>query len=81
MTEDDKHWLVRQKTIRMLWIVGCGVLALTVLAGLVIPIKAHFEIDGLFGFFAVFGFVACLIMVVVAKVSLRFKSVIEMVKS
>ena len=29
----DDHWLVRPKTIRLLWIVFIAVLALTVLAG------------------------------------------------
>jgi len=67
MTEDEKHWLVRRKTIRILWIVFGAILALTAAASLLIPIKGHFEIDGLFAFFAVFGFVACVIMVVVAK--------------
>lgn len=63
----EDHWLVRARTIRMLWVVFAAVLALTVLAQLVFPVKGYFGIDGWFGFGAVFGFAACLVMVVVAK--------------
>lgn len=68
MTQPDRdHWLVRRSTIRLLWIVLVAVLALTVLAQLVIPLKGAFGIDGWFGFAAAFGFGACVLMVLVAK--------------
>lgn len=63
----DDHWLVRPATIRKLWW-GLGiVLALTVAAQAVISIKGYFTVDGWFGFGAVFGFLACLLMVLGAK--------------
>ncbi len=62
-----KHWLVRPQTIRLLWIICAVILALTVLAQLLFPVKGYFEIDGWFGFNAVYGLVSCAIMVVVAK--------------
>ena len=67
MSEDQKHWLVRPRTIRNLWIGSGVVLAITVLLQLVIPIKGHFGIDSYFGFFAAFGFFSCVAMVIAAK--------------
>lgn len=67
MTERKKHWLVRPKTIKILWVVFGVVLALTVAAGALIPIKGYFGADGYFGFFAAYGFGACVVMIVVAK--------------
>ncbi len=69
MTPDDqtKHWLVRPRTIRGLWI-GFGV----ILAGLVLGdflIHGHpvFGVDGTFGFYAWYGLTTCMAMVLVAK--------------
>ena len=61
------HWLVRPRTIRVLWVVYCVVLALTLLAQAVVVIKPGFDLDGWPGFAAVFGFLACLAMVLVAR--------------
>jgi sterol desaturase/sphingolipid hydroxylase (fatty acid hydroxylase superfamily) len=63
----DDHWLARPTTIRLLWRVFAAVLALTVLAQVVISVKGYFGVDGWFAFGAVFGFVSCLAMVLVAK--------------
>ena len=62
------HWLVRSDTIRKLWFGGCGVLALTVLAQLVVHVEAHFPFEGWFAFNAVYGFLSCVAMVLFAKV-------------
>jgi len=64
----DDHWLVRPTTIRKLWIVFSIILALTVLGQFFIKIKGYFGIDGWFGFGAVYGLLACVLMVVVAKI-------------
>lgn len=66
--EAEKHWLVREKTIRLLWIIFAGVLALTVLAGLFVDFKSHFGVENTFGFFAWYGLLTCAAMVVFAKV-------------
>ena len=63
----DDHWLARPTTIKLLWRVFAAVLALTVLAQLVISVKGYFAVDGWFAFGAVFGFLSCLAMVLVAK--------------
>ncbi len=67
MTERNKHWLVRPKTIKILWVIFAVILATTLAAGALISIKGYFEADGYFGFFAAYGFGACVVMVVVAE--------------
>jgi len=64
---DDDSWLVRPSSIRLLWRIFWAVLALTVAAHAVIDVKGYFGIDGWYGFGAAFGFLACVLMVVVAK--------------
>ena len=63
----DDHWLARPATIKLLWRVFIAVLALTVLAQVVVGVKGYFGVDGWFAFGAVFGFLSCLVMVLVAK--------------
>lgn len=54
-------------TIKLLWLVFVAVLAATVLAELWIPGEPHFDIERLFAFPALFGFLACAAMILVAK--------------
>lgn len=67
MNDQDKHWLVRPETIRTLWLVFGGILALTVIAGLFVKQYDHFGIEASFGFYAWYGFITCFGMVVLAK--------------
>jgi hypothetical protein len=66
--EGAGHWLVQPRTIRLLWWLSGIVLALTVVAQIWIPVHAHFSIDGWPGFYAGFGFLSCVAMVLFAKV-------------
>jgi hypothetical protein len=66
MNERD-HWLARPKTIRWLWRIFALVLAAVVLWQTWVPVHAHFGPDGWFGFHALFGFLACVGMVLFAK--------------
>ena len=61
------HWLARESTIKLLWRIFIVVLALTVVAQFVVPVKGYFGIDGWFGFGAAYGFLACAAMVIAAK--------------
>lgn len=63
----EPHWLVRPATIRRLWIGFAVVLVATVLAGLALPPGGHFAIESLFGFNALYGFLACAALIVLAK--------------
>lgn len=68
MTDDtQRHWLTRPATVKKLWWLFSVVLALTVVAQLFIYVKGYFTVDGWFGFGAIYGFISCLIMVLVAK--------------
>ncbi|MBF0590095.1 MAG: hypothetical protein HQL53_13315 [Magnetococcales bacterium] len=67
MNEQDKHWLVRQSTIRLLWRILIAILVVLTLMDLVIEHHPHFGIDGTFGFFSWYGFITCVAMVVFAK--------------
>jgi hypothetical protein len=43
------------------------ILALSLLAGLAIEPHPHFAIEGLFGFNALYGFLACAALILIAK--------------
>jgi len=60
-------WFYRSDSPGKLWKWGAIVLALTVLAQIFIPLHGHFSVEDVFGFFALYGFVTCLLMVVGAK--------------
>lgn len=64
----DDAWLARPSTIRLLWWVFAAILAVSVAVQLVFKVKGYFGVDGWLGFGAVFGFLACLAMVLFAKV-------------
>lgn len=66
-TPGDDHWLSRPITIRRLWIVFAAILVLTVGAEFLIHIKGYFGYDDWPAFGAVFGFGACVAMVLLAK--------------
>jgi hypothetical protein len=70
MTErpQDDHWLARPETIRNLWIALYAFLALLLVGGAIFPVHGHFSLDETFGFAAWFGFAACVLLVVGAKV-------------
>jgi len=63
----EQHWLTRAETIRKLWRLLIAVLATVVLAELLVPQEAHFDVERLFGFHAWFGFAACAALIVFAK--------------
>ncbi len=64
---EEKHWLVRPETIRWLWRGGYAILALVVFADFFIHTHEYFQIDGSFGFYAWYGLVVCIGMVLLAK--------------
>lgn len=64
---EKTHWLDEPRNVRRLWRGFLAVLVLLVLAGWVVPLHPHFEIESVFGFNAWFGFAACAAMIGVAK--------------
>ncbi|MCB1377213.1 MAG: hypothetical protein KDK89_02415 [Alphaproteobacteria bacterium] len=67
MAKENDHWLVRPETIRLLWRGSIAVLAMLVAADFLIEHHPHFGIDGTPGFYAWFGFAACVVLVAGAK--------------
>lgn len=65
---DEKHWLVRPRTIRNLWIWGICLLIAVTLMDIIVHKHVHFGIEGTFGFYSWYGFATCAAMVVIAKV-------------
>ena len=64
----NKHWLYRRQNQRRLWWLFAVILGATVIAQLTIHVHGHFGFDEGFGFHAYYGFIACAVMVVFAKV-------------
>jgi len=67
MNEQNIHWLLRKENIRKLWMFFIAILLVTVVAGIFVHQHVHFGIEDSFGFFAWYGFIACVGMVVFAK--------------
>ena len=63
-----KHWLTRPNTIRKLWFLMFAILFFSIVIQLFFPVYGHFEIEKSFGFAAWFGFITCVLMIVIAKV-------------
>ena len=61
------RWLVRESTIKTLWIVFAALLAATVLMDLAIEHHPYFGLDSRFGFGAWFGFASCVTLIVLAR--------------
>jgi len=66
-SEHDKHWLVRKKTIVLLWRVSLVILCLLVMADFFVHAHPYFGIDGSFGFYSWYGLITCIAMVLFAK--------------
>lgn len=67
MSVQNIHWLLRKDNIRKLWIGYIIILISTVVAGLFVHQHESFGLEDSFGFFAWYGFVTCVGMVVFAK--------------
>jgi len=63
----QQHWLTRPRTIRVLWTVFVIVLSCTVVAEFFVHRHPHFSMDGLLAFNAIYGFLACVALIVIAK--------------
>lgn len=63
----DQHWLKRPRSIRLLWKIFIGILALTLVFDTLVHQHDYFGIEDSFGFFAWYGFITCIVMVLTAK--------------
>lgn len=62
-----QNWFYRRSSIRKLWTGAPIVLGLTVLLELFLNLHPHFKIESVFGFYALYGFFACVATVLIAK--------------
>lgn len=67
MSEKNKRWLLRKENIRKLWMIFIAILVVTVVAGFFVHQHESFGIEDSYGFFAWYGFITCVGMVVFAK--------------
>lgn len=65
--DERVHWLYRPGSRRVLWTVFAVLLALTLLAELLVHLHPAFGFDAWFGFNAVYGFLTCVAMVLLAR--------------
>jgi membrane protease YdiL (CAAX protease family) len=63
-----QNWFYKKTSIKKLWVGAIVILLLTVLAEVVIAKHPHFTVEALFGFYALFGFISCVVMVIFAKI-------------
>ena len=63
----EPHWLVRRSTISLLWMAFAVGLAITVAAEAITDRHAYSALDGMPGFNAWYGFGACVVMILLAK--------------
>ena len=66
-TNDKKDFLERPGTIRLLWILLWVICGLTLVPEFFLDRHPHFERDGMFGYYALLGFVACAALILIAK--------------
>ena len=64
MSEQNQHWLLRKQNIRKLWMMFIAILVVTVAAGFFVHQHVHFGIEDSVGFFAWYGFITCVGMVI-----------------
>lgn len=65
--ENKKHWLDEPQNVKKVWRIFLAILALTVIAEIGVHLHPHFEVEGIFGFHAAYGFITCALMIIVAK--------------
>ena len=73
----EPHWFDHKKNQKKLWILLWTLCGLSLIAELFVERHGHFPIDGFFGFYALLGFLACTLAIVIAKVLGKFLKVDE----
>ena len=62
-----QNWFYRKYIIKKLRISSLVILGLVVLTESFIQLHPHFDIERLFGFYAIFGFLSCVGLIIFAK--------------
>ena len=69
MKQEKPGYLERPGAIRKLWIILFIVCGLTVLPEFFLESEPHFGVDHYFAFHALLGFIACAVLILLAKVA------------
>ena len=67
MQDNAPGFFEKPATIRTLWILLFAVCGLTLVPELFIERHAYFGIDHFFSFYAILGFIACALLIILAK--------------
>lgn len=76
-TKKEFDYFDRPQVKRKLWILLWGVCGLTIIPDLFTHRHPHFGFDGFIGFYALFGFVTCAVLILLAKLIGRVLKVKE----
>ncbi len=66
-TEREKAFLERSKTIRFLGVLLSFLCIASIIPELFVSRSGYFGIDGMFGFYAILGFISCVVLVLLGK--------------
>ena len=69
--DDKTYWLDDKRNVDKIWYALLAVCALLFAADAFYHKHVHFEAEGWFGFYGVYGFVACVFLVLAARVLRR----------
>lgn len=67
MSEDKKYWLDRSENVTWLYRGLCALCLALFATDLFLHKHEEFDFAAWFGFYSIFGFVACVVLVLVAK--------------
>ena len=62
-----KNWFYRKKTIKKLIVFSLIILGLLIFIEFFIILHHHFDVERIFGFHAIFGFLSCVALIIFAK--------------
>ena len=62
-----KNWFYRKKTIKKLIVFSLIILGLLIFIEFFITLHPHFDVERIFGFHAIFGFLFCVALIIFAK--------------
>ena len=71
MNRERRYWLDEPRNVARLFWCLCAACGLLFIADAFYEKHPHFEAEGWFGFYGIFGFLACISLVVIAKILRR----------
>ncbi len=62
-----QNWFYKKNTIKKLRIISSALFVLILLTEFFVALHPHFDIEKIFGFYAIFGFLSCVGLIIFAK--------------